>query len=151
MKYILCLFLLIGCKPAQWPANITVDSQYSEAIQKELEELDGYFKPGLTNSLDKTHFKISVTVFGLEEPTLGMAMPGDQSCGIILNEELFTIYKDRLRTVVWHEIGHCAGLDHSSKSSDIMYYAAGPFDEYSKEAINRFITDVYESLKRSQQ
>lgn len=151
MKYLLCLLLLVGCKSAPWPARIAIGEEHRSEIIESLKDLNNYFKPNLVGSLNELNYSIDVTTFDLEDPVLGLANPQQNSCAIILSERLFHEYEETLKTVVWHEIGHCAGLEHSKKEGDIMYYQASEFSRYTKESIYNFVADVITSLHGKQE
>lgn len=71
---------------------------------------------------------------------------------ILINSCKITIYpvsfNDRiLKTVLWHEVGHCFGLEHSKNPNDIMYTSVGQFENYSQDSINSFLQDLKKSSK----
>lgn len=76
---------------------------------------------------------------------IGMAYLHTIPCRIELKDSLFTAeHAYILGVVVWHEYGHCVGLEHvpSKAGIDVMNPQVLPLTSYSNEAIIRFKTQV---------
>lgn len=65
-------------------------------------------------------------------------MQGD-TCLVELAERLFKTHQSFRKTVVWHELGHCAGLDHDTDDGEVMSATTSVFTSYDGEAIERFL------------
>jgi hypothetical protein len=76
---------------------------------------------------------------------LGIAQVGVSPCRIKLANRLFTFTQDWINSVVWHEVGHCMGMEHTSNANDIMYPYANPLSWYTQEIIQDFIRRLYEA------
>ena len=70
--------------------------------------------------------------------TIGQATISKDQCTIELSEWV-TTDPDWLHTTLWHEIGHCFGLNHVSEEHQIMSSMATPFDEIERAAIDLYI------------
>lgn len=75
---------------------------------------------------------------------LGIAWVGTEPCEIDIVERTYNYGQDLVNSVVWHEIGHCLGFEHSSDPSDIMYPYANPLSSYSEKSKQRFFRRIYE-------
>jgi hypothetical protein len=75
----------------------------------------------------------------------GYATMAGDTCLVELADRLFGTHRDFRKTVVWHELGHCAGLDHDDETGEIMSATTSMFSSYDTVAIERFI----ESFERS--
>jgi len=67
-------------------------------------------------------------------------------CEILIHKSLFSESRKKyLKSVLWHEIGHCAGKAHSENIADIMYYRARPLELYSESSLKSFFEVVLEA------
>ena len=126
------LLLCIGCgnnrqDQAPWPAKITIKG-FSEAERSAvLEQLTGFS----TTMVDPTPETSS---------RAGLATYDERSCDVELSTTLFTEGFSRyLEPVLWHELGHCSGMGHDSKDTELMYRLASPEGSYGSDAIDRFM------------
>ena len=72
-------------------------------------------------------------------------MEGD-TCLVELAERLFASRHAAYRkTVVWHELGHCAGLEHDREEDEVMSPTTTSFDTYDETAIERFVAEFEKS------
>lgn len=71
-------------------------------------------------------------------------MEGD-SCLVELADRLFGTHGAYRKTVVWHELGHCAGLEHDAHEDEVMSATTSTFASYDQAAITRFITEFEQS------
>ena len=67
-------------------------------------------------------------------------MEGD-SCLVELAERLFTTHEVYRKTVVWHELGHCAGLDHDPRDGEVMSATTSAFDGYDAATLQHFMDE----------
>lgn len=52
---------------------------------------------------------------------------------------------DLLVPVIWHELGHCSGLDHDPKEGEIMYKTTHGMKAYDDATIQRFFAHMLEA------
>lgn len=69
----------------------------------------------------------------------GYATTAGDTCLVELADRLFGTHRDFRKTVVWHELGHCAGLEHDDQTGEIMSATTSTFSSYDATAIKRFI------------
>lgn len=81
----------------------------------------------------------------LEAKIAGAAYVGGSQCRIDIPERTFDAGEDFLTTVIWHEIGHCYGLNHVSDPNDIMYKSVGSIQYYSDQQKQNFLRRLYEA------
>lgn len=55
--------------------------------------------------------------------------------------------KDLLHPVLWHEIGHCAGLPHVSEEGELMSPLTLPISKYTDEHLARFFNAFMASIQ----
>ncbi|MBI4404712.1 MAG: matrixin family metalloprotease [Deltaproteobacteria bacterium] len=73
---------------------------------------------------------------------VGLATRDECGCTIQLSEKIFNPSKQLFKSVTFHELGHCAGLNHSSQTGDIMFPVAYPFHSYTAPAFDKFLDDL---------
>lgn len=76
---------------------------------------------------------------------LGVAKVGDSPCEIRIAHRTFTYTQDWINSVVWHEIGHCFNLMHTTNPEDIMYRYAAPLSDYSNAILQDFFRRLHEA------
>lgn len=150
---ILALFLPSCGRATRWPAHVIIDiasvppatsfvwSQAIRDLNEELGEMALKFDSDLTVDDKLFSYPIFIKLSSADsaEGHAGVAFVGKNDCFI-------TIYPVSVnfgieKTVLWHEIGHCLGLDHVTKGNEIMSPGVGMFRYYSRDSINRFKND----------
>ncbi len=155
LKRLACLGILLlvaacGKNPqerAPWPASITLNGLTQSEINSVSETLTGF-----TSTLGSAvfyfdnrpaQFQITITKFSSSTDSsskAGLATYDESFCKVELNELVFNArFSSYLEPVLWHELGHCAGMEHNSSSGEIMYFLASPKDSYAEAAITRFM------------
>jgi hypothetical protein len=77
----------------------------------------------------------------------GYATVESDKCTIELSNVIFAEgKKDYIKPVVWHEMGHCAGLQHDPTQGEIMYKASNRLSDYTQASISRFYVNVLSSI-----
>ena len=74
---------------------------------------------------------------------VGRAIIERGKCTILLTD--IAIKEQYLKAVLWHELGHCLGLGHDVEENQIMSPFVIPWDEYTEDAINKFINNLTKS------
>lgn len=79
--------------------------------------------------------------------TAGMTQKGAETCSVDISTELFKSDRESyMDSVVWHELGHCAGLNHNPNKGTMMYAIAKPFSTLATSAVKDFFIDMEKSL-----
>lgn len=78
---------------------------------------------------------------------LGVAWIYEEPCRIQMAERSYFYGQEWVNSVLWHEIGHCLGMEHHPNSGDIMYKYAKPLNKYSEENIQEFFRRLYEATR----
>lgn len=76
---------------------------------------------------------------------LGSALIQEDECQISIRKDL-ALKEELLTSVLWHEIGHCLGLEHTGEAQDLMYYQSMPLDFYEDEDIEIFANRLLGSV-----
>lgn len=148
------LFSLVGCGTRQWPATITSMQGFSSTQQQELQSaLDDLNsqapKPLFTTRSGPTTYPISISLVAPTQATenrAGCATVDANQCVVQLSSLLFEDeYADDLESVVWHELGHCAGLVHVPQQGEVMFAYTNAFSTYSSGALSRFLMSITSS------
>lgn len=70
----------------------------------------------------------------------GRATRKDHRCEIQIAAFVLDYVDDLLKPVLWHELGHCAGLNHESQTYQIMSAITYPMTYYSQSTVSHFIS-----------
>lgn len=154
-KWVFLAAVLSGCgaKPPSWPAKMVAMNHFDDANSKVVLEslrrlnarddkalilIDGEDSPNALPLTLEQH-----DPWPNEPLTAGITYREDRTCRIALSTELFKqIREDYVDSVIWHEVGHCAGLKHDPKDGSIMYATARPFRLFKESAIQDFFGEV---------
>jgi hypothetical protein len=74
----------------------------------------------------------------------GRATVDDEKCVV----QISSVVADDISLLVpvlWHELGHCAGLDHDPKQGELMYKTTYAMKSYDDAKIERFFAHVLEA------
>ncbi len=78
----------------------------------------------------------------------GRATLDSSQCVIELGSFLFEEKsKDLLMPVLWHEIGHCAGLLHVTEANEVMSPITNRLDAYTADHFKRFFDALLASIR----
>lgn len=161
LTILIVLFLNVGCGkkgPEQlpWPAQVKLVGLSAEEENTVYSSLSAF-----TNTLGKdlfyfddhpSEFQITIGKLMVSPETTskaGLATYTGAFCKVELNEVVFTEdYKSYVDPVLWHELGHCSGMEHDPKEGEIMYHLASSKDFYQASAITRFM-DSFTKLTAS--
>jgi hypothetical protein len=145
------LVLLAGCgRAGTWPAYVKIDKstnafvsnfviQYTLELNEQLKSEALQFTPPDTDKIQAFPIIVRYSETESEIGAAGTAEKDGYSC-------IVTIYpvalrSDILKTVLWHEYGHCLGLDHTNANSEIMSAGVFQFRYYKKAAVDRFLNE----------
>jgi hypothetical protein len=152
LTFLIVLFLSVGCgkkglDQLPWPAQVKLIGLSAEQEKNVFSSLSGF-----TNNSGKeifyfddrpSQFQITIGKLKVSPETTskaGLATYNRVSCKVELNEVVFSEdYKDYFDPVLWHELGHCSGMEHDPKEGEIMYHIASPKNFYKTDAITRFV------------
>jgi hypothetical protein len=145
---IIILLLILASTQARGGRDVSVHftnaipSSVTHRTVKSILELDddlkfNMFKLGYAYNTYNVVFTYSNVPNG---KVAGSAQPGLAFCKITIYPN--AVEFDLIKTVIWHELGHCIGLDHNGRIGHIMSEQVNPFDTYSKEEIDLFLTEV---------
>ena len=85
-----------------------------------------------------TGYPVTVTVVNNAPPNrMGHAIAAIDGCKIELTSSILDD-KDRVKAVMIHELGHCAGLEHSPVDGDVMYAYTVGWSNYSQDSVQSF-------------
>lgn len=76
----------------------------------------------------------------------GRATLDIDGCTIELASFLFG-EPELLNAVLWHEIGHCAGLMHVTQQNELMSRITLEISDYSEEKLQRFFDSILSSIQ----
>jgi len=156
--FLLVIFLACACGKtnkdhAPWPATISFSALKDSERMALTDTLKGFSKSLGTDVFffdeRPSHFQIVISLLSAEDKNsskAGLATYDGTFCKVELNESVFSeSYRSYLEPVLWHELGHCAGMDHDPKLGELMYYLASPKNFYTVDAISRFM-EVFRNL-----
>ena len=146
----LVVLTALGCGKkghSPWPAAVVslegFDESQHDTLTKTLEELNvRVARTVVAQTVSENAYPITIRMVDgwKEAPSrAGYATVSADGCVIELSGVVFTEARtDYVRPVVWHELGHCAGLTHTTSSGEVMSAASAPLPSYSTEALDRF-------------
>ncbi|MBY0372257.1 matrixin family metalloprotease [bacterium] len=157
----------------RWPARINsmqgFDSSESSAVHTVITSLNSQIGLSILNISGGTGSDINirfVTSFDSEVAAAShvdyayIKMPGRgiagtriagratltaENCLIELGDFIFND-DELMQAVLWHEIGHCGGLQHVKEDGEIMSPVTKPFNQYSSDKVQRFFGDLLASI-----
>jgi len=159
LLFIISVLNLISCgkNSIYWPANI---SGFSNFDKTEQDSIIGAIndlnirspRPFLsfTNEYpenQKIYFKMIDQDLEKQNGNITVAQAYVQLNKCIIEIFPSAFDSDILKFVIWHELGHCSGLEHSQSSKDIMYWLVKPPSSYDQMSVDRFLLNLSKSLK----
>lgn len=157
MKYILFLTLVLSaCGTSNTGIKVKMEPIYAVASYLSIDRLQHASQNSAVDYNNTSNPRI-VIEYATDEalthqygrPVLGLATVfGNHYCRIQISDRTFQFGQDWLDSVLWHEIGHCLGMEHEeTDASDLMYPYAKPFSMYTPNAINTFLRRLYEKTR----
>lgn len=146
------LFSLTACGRVGSGIKIQMDPIYAAATYMSVNKLQNATqnKEVMYNSKDPAIIIEYATDEALKAQygryVMGLAtIMWNQPCRIQISDRTFVWGQEWMDSVLWHEIGHCLGLEHVDDSNDLMYKYANPFSWYTATAIDQFLRRLYEA------
>jgi len=150
------VFLVVGCGKVQpaWqgkPASVASMEGFSETEKTRILDAIASFNEHIGKTAIETTFtEGTAPVFmqkvqaPAENPLrAGYAILESDQCTIQFSTMLFTKERESyLEPVVWHEFGHCAGLEHTATQGDIMSPESERMNQYPTAAIENFFSTI---------
>lgn len=171
-SWLLLVFLLvISCaknRQTTWPARVANLQGFSQSeateVAASLQKLNDLAETiviepsGEMNGGYPIYFELASPDYA-ETKRVGHARFSNSECTVTLAPDLFlpesetyvanqngsralTAANAMLNAVVFHEVGHCAGMKHSFKKEALMYPVTGPLYEYSQTDLRDFIAEL---------
>ena len=153
MKRLVLLFavVLAGCgKAGTWPAYVKIDKttnafvsnfvvKYTLDLNEQLGSEALQFTPSDTDKIRAFPIIVRYSEEASNMGAAGVAEKDGYSCVITIYP--VAISSDIMKTVLWHEYGHCLGLEHINVSSEIMSPGVFQFKYYKQTAVDRFLNE----------
>jgi hypothetical protein len=158
MKYIILLsLLLVSCGRADftWPAIVKIAPntapEFSYPITRGIIELNEFMGESVTSFVMDVNTITGYPIVVSYSPKsngekAGLAVVYDDICYITVYPISFAA--GIVKTVIWHEIAHCAGLGHVEESGQIMSTRVNQFVNYSENKLEFFKNQLKSALKR---
>jgi hypothetical protein len=150
---LLLVFFLPSCSHQRpvWPAY---SDTYINFTYEEINEIKNHLKDLNTKSKKYHGFKDLILLDKIENgyeiiikyknqnqneipKVAGTALRKSRQCIITIYPVAYE--RNIIKSVLWHEIGHCANLNHFNGKDDIMYKSVKSFTEYDEYTVERFI------------
>jgi len=158
MRYLLALVLLVGCGRvnAKDSVNILInmkDDNYTATahaltqLQIQSKNMEIAFGTWTNHQIIVDYARNEQVDNLVRASVLGVAWIDEVPCRIQMADRTYVFGQDWVNSVLWHEIGHCLGMDHHPDSEDIMYKYAKPLPQYSKESLQEFFRRLYEATR----
>jgi len=155
--------LLVACgKERHWPAEITscenCTQEETDLVFSSVEELNSKSGSNLVAlKKDSAETKFAIKLFFVDSVALqesseskntraGLATVYPDRCEVQLSRDLHKAENSHyFKAVLWHEMGHCAGLDHDKNEEDLMFSVTKKFQAYTDETLIRFFNKFKQS------
>ena len=90
------------------------------------------------------YFRFAENIPEQKKVIAGRATVDGEKC-VIQISSVVANNNELLVPVIWHELGHCAGLDHDPKSGEVMYSSTVSMKNYNEATLGRFFDRVLEA------
>ncbi len=148
-KEIFFIFFIVGCgyNSLNKPANVAISSNIDYRLRKIIEdsfiEINERAKKDIVFFEDSKKSDIIVDIDSSlpKRKLLGTATLMSGICKIDIADNII-FFEDLIRFVLWHELGHCFGLEHDLVRGEIMYNGPQRFSSITEEAKTRFINRI---------
>jgi hypothetical protein len=158
MKYLLALVLLVGCGKVNAKDNVNIlinmkDVNYTATahaltqLQIQSKNMKIAFGTWDNHQIIVDYARNDQVDNLFRAYILGVAWIDEVPCRIQMVERTYYYGQDWVNSVLWHEIGHCLGMDHHPNEEDIMYKYAKPLPKYKQSALQEFFRRLYEATR----
>ena len=154
------VFLAVSCGKLRhndsWPAKITFEG-FSEEQQRELTvyAIDLNTRSGetlITTDPSSDGFPITVRPGNppsSEAKRAGYSILSENECRIEISNFILAANRaDYRESVLIHEIGHCAGLDHNPTQGSVMYPTTAKWATYTGEQLQVFLISLQKAVTK---
>lgn len=138
-----------------WPASISGFENFNETQKQEVVQAitDMNTRSGKTLvSIEPNPAGYPITFAFVDAPEsaqtrAGYAIQEEETCRIELSSFLFDGSRNEyIESVVFHEVGHCAGLGHTGGNGDIMSATTNRFVSYNEDKLTQFFSSFFTAI-----
>ncbi len=148
-----------GSLRLSWPATIGGLEGFSDtqrtAVMSAIAQLNVKIKrtmispAGLPASRESSegspiYFRFADNIPEQKKVIAGRATVDGEKC-VVQISSVVADNNELLVPVIWHELGHCAGLDHDPKAGEVMYASTVSMKNYDEATLSRFFSHVLEA------
>ena len=164
MSWLIVSFMIIGCGKnrhsyLQWPATLGGLEGFSESQRQAvlaaiveinlksehtLIEAPELKTQSTSNSGSPIFFRFTADIPEQTKVIAGRATVDSDRCDVQISSAVID-NNALLVPVIFHELGHCAGLDHNPNKGEIMYAITYSMKTYYQAAFSRFFVAFLES------
>lgn len=163
MSWLIVFFVIIGCGKnrhyLQWPAKLSGLEGFSDSqrehvlaaiselnlkIQRTIVTPQGLQTQDSSDSGSPIYIRFEENIPERTNVIAGRATVDGEKCVV----QISSVVADNtalLVPVLWHELGHCAGLEHDPTQGEIMYKTTYSMKNYNEASLSRFFANVLEA------
>lgn len=136
---------LEGFSDTQRAAVMSAISQLNLKIKRTMVSPAGLqTQSGTSSGGSPIYFRFADSIPEQKNVIAGRATVDGEKC-VVQISSVVADNNELLVPVVWHELGHCAGLDHDPKVGEVMYASTGSMKNYDAATLGRYFAHVLEA------